>query len=81
MISEILSKVDIPKPEAPSSEDVVDWGDKVSGWLTDMSPTTMKLLVVGVAAALIAAALRRSPFLKGAVIATIVVGIILVAFL
>lgn len=74
--------VDVPKipTEAPDSGDVVNWGDKFGNWLTDMSPTTMKLIVIAIVAAMIAGALRKSPFLKGAVIGVIIVGIAIMAF-
>ena len=74
--------VDVPKipTEAPDSGDVVNWGDKFGNWLTDMSPTTMKLIVIAIVAAMIATALRKSPFLKGAVIGVIIVGIAIMAF-
>lgn len=81
MLSDILSRVEVPKPGVPDSGDVVDGGNKVGNWLTDMSPTTMKVLVIGIIAALVAGALRKSPFLKGAVVATVIVGIIAVAFI
>jgi hypothetical protein len=81
MIAEIMSRVDIPKPGVPESEDVAGWGDKFGDWLTNMSPMTMKLIVIAIIAAFILTALRRSPFLKGAAVGVIILGIIAVAFL
>jgi len=74
--------VDIPKPDihAPSSSDGLGWAEKFSHWITHMSPDTMKIIVILFLAAFVAYWLRRSQFLKGALVCLLIVGIVAVAF-
>jgi len=72
--------VEIPKPHAPTSGEGLGWAEKFSNWITHMSPDTMKIIVILALAAFVAYWLRRSQFLKGALVAMLVIGIIVVAF-
>ncbi len=70
-------EVDIPKPDMPSSEDGIGWMEKASKWVANMDANTMKLLVIGIVAALIVWAFRRSPMLKGVAIGVVLLAIVL----
>lgn len=76
----MFSKVDVPKPSIPDSSDGVGWLDKLSNSVAHMSGDTMKLIVIGVIAALILWAFRRSAMLKGVAIGVIVVAVALAIF-
>jgi hypothetical protein len=71
-------EVDVPKPNMPSSEDGVGWLEKASGWVTNMDANTMKLLVIGLLAALIYWLVRRSAILKGVLIGAVLLAIVMV---
>ena len=73
-------EVEVPKPNMPSSDDGIGWLEKASEWFSNMDASTMKLLVIGIAAALILWAFRRSPMLKGVLIGVIILGIALAIF-
>lgn len=74
--------VTIPKPDinAPSADDGLNWMQKAADAVTNMSPAMTKIVVIAILAMFVAYWLRRSPFLKGAVAAVIIGGILMVAF-
>lgn len=67
----------IPKPSVPDSSDGVGWLEKLSDSVSHMSGDTMKLIVIGLLAAIIVWLFRRSPMLKGVAIGVVVVAIVL----
>lgn len=78
----MIPSVDIPKPDidAPTGSDGLSWMQKLSDMITNASPDTMKILVILFLSAFVAYWLRRSAFLKGALVGIIILGICWVAF-
>jgi hypothetical protein len=72
----LFPAVDIPKPGVPDSGDVVDKGQDASNWLANLSPDTLKIIVILVVAAIILWAVRRSPILKGVLLGATLLAII-----
>jgi hypothetical protein len=71
-----IPSVDVPKPKAPSSDDIVNKGNQGADWLSARSGTFWTIIVILVVAALIAGALKR-PFIRGLLIGVILLGIAL----
>jgi hypothetical protein len=68
--------VDVPKPKAPDSGDIVDKGNDASNWLSARSGTFWTIIIILVVAALIAGALKK-PFIRGLLIGVILLGVAL----
>ena len=75
----LFPAVDIPKPDidAPDGSDVVDKGNDASNWIADLSPDTLKIIVILVVAAIILWLVRRSPILKGVLLGAVLLAIVM----
>jgi len=72
-----VSFLAIPKPNAPSAGETTGWLQKASDWVTGLSPDALKLIVIGVSAAILIWLFRRSPMLKGVAIGVILLAIVM----
>jgi hypothetical protein len=71
-----LPGVDVPKPKAPDSDDIIDKGNQGSDWLSARDQSFWTIIIVLVVAAIIATAMKR-PFVRGMIIGLIALAVVM----
>ena len=75
--TQMITRVEVPNPKAPSSEDISDKIKQFGGWLSHRGATFWGIAVAAIIATICMALLKR-PFVRGLVIGVIVLVIALV---
>lgn len=66
-----LTRVDVPKPKAPDSDDIIDKGNDGGDWLSARDDSFWTIIIILVVAALLGMALKR-PFVRGIAVGLII---------
>lgn len=71
--------VEIPKPEAPDSGDIINKGGEIGGWFADRPEAFWTLVIIAVLAWIVLSLLQR-PFVRGLAVGAVILLIIALAF-
>ncbi len=69
------SRVDVPVPDAPGSDEVVDKGGELGNWIAGQGSAFM-IIVICLIGALIVMSMLKRPFVRGLVVGAIILAVL-----